>query len=261
MNGPSGGDALRPAVHFRQRNGWEAADMGIFLWRANWLSMFLFLGIPAALLSSLRFLPVGGRWLAALSIWWFKPLLDRFCLHVLSVRFFESRAAPGRLFRGLGRTLFRGLAGDLLWRRFSPSRSARLPLRVLERLKGKNYRRRKGLLARNGLDFGFPLTAICLGLWMALILGEYLFFYSIADMVQSGGVGNPGDFFFQPPDNWSALFFWFDMLFFWFTLTLIETLYTAMGFGLYINARVETEGWDIELLFKQCVERAAHKGR
>jgi hypothetical protein len=28
-----------------------------------------------------------------------------------------------------------------------------------------------------------------------------------------------------------------------------------MGFSLYINSRVETEGWDIELLFKTCVEK------
>jgi hypothetical protein len=230
--------------------------MGLFLWRANWLPLILFAGIPAAFLSALRAL-IPAPWVTALAVWWLKPFLDRLCLQALSVRFFEPRAALGRLFRGLGRTLFRGLAGDLLWRRFSPWRSARLPLRTLERLRGTNYRRRKLLLARNGLDFGFPLTVISLGLWSALTLGEYLFAYSAAGMMR-GGAGSLQDFFLEF-DRWTAPFFWFDKLAFWFNLTLIESLYTAMGFGLYINSRVETEGWDIELLFKQCVERAEHK--
>jgi hypothetical protein len=32
---------------------------------------------------------------------------------------------------------------------------------------------------------------------------------------------------------------------------IVESLYGAMGFGVYINSRVETEGWDLELLFKK----------
>jgi hypothetical protein len=32
---------------------------------------------------------------------------------------------------------------------------------------------------------------------------------------------------------------------------LVESLYAAMGFGVYINSRVETEGWDLQLLFQQ----------
>jgi hypothetical protein len=43
----------------------------------------------------------------------------------------------------------------------------------------------------------------------------------------------------------------------WFNDILIESLYVCMGFGLYINSRVETEGWDIELLFKENAKKAA----
>jgi hypothetical protein len=32
---------------------------------------------------------------------------------------------------------------------------------------------------------------------------------------------------------------------------LVESLYAAMGFGVYINSRVETEGWDLQILFKK----------
>jgi hypothetical protein len=43
----------------------------------------------------------------------------------------------------------------------------------------------------------------------------------------------------------------------WFNDILLESLYVCMGFGLYINSRVETEGWDIELLFKENAKKAA----
>ncbi|GHV84943.1 hypothetical protein AGMMS50230_05510 [Spirochaetia bacterium] len=246
MNAPD------PAVLFRRRTGWEAADMGIFLWQINWLPMLLFLGIPAGILTASQYLvPEDTAWLrqlVAAFIWWLKPLLDRFSLHVLSVRFFEPGAPFRRLFRGLGQTIFRGLTGDLLWRRFSPYRSARMPLVVLERLKGKNYRRRKELLVRNGLGFGFSLTLICLGIQTVLQLGELLFLYNIIDMIRPGGADGFLEFL-QQESPWVSLLFWIN-------LTLIETLYVSMGFGLYINSRVETEGWDIELLFKRCVKKA-----
>jgi hypothetical protein len=32
---------------------------------------------------------------------------------------------------------------------------------------------------------------------------------------------------------------------------LVESVYVCMGFGLYINSRVEVEGWDLELLFQR----------
>jgi hypothetical protein len=32
---------------------------------------------------------------------------------------------------------------------------------------------------------------------------------------------------------------------------LVESLYVCMGFGLYINSRVEVEGWDLQLLFQK----------
>jgi len=248
MNG-----ALTPATVFRRRTGWEAADMGILLWQTNWLPLLLFTGIPAGILTMLTNMLPGnsGLTVGAFVFWWFKPLMDRFCLQVVSVRFFEPQAPFRRLFRGLFKTLRKGLAADLLWRRFSSSRSARMPLVVLERLKGKNYRRRKKLLARNGLGFGPALTVICLGMALVLEAGELLFVYGIFDLIQDGYAGTIMDFIFEENIAVSILS--------WVNFILIETLYVCMGFGLYINSRVETEGWDIELLFKKCVEKAGSR--
>ena len=248
--------AINPAVVFRNRSSWEATDMGIFLWRTNWLSLFLFMGIPAGILFifSHVILKPEFAWTNQISvfiIWWLKPLLDRFCLQVVSVRFFEPQASIRRLFRGLGKTLSWGLIGDLLWRRLSPYRSAYMPLLVLERLGIKDYQRRKFILIRNGLGFGFTLTVICIGMDLALKMGELVFLYGILDQLK-GDAGSLIDFINEESTLLTILFF--------FNLLLIETLYVCMGFSLYINARVETEGWDIELLFKKCVEKAKQRG-
>ena len=253
--------ALNPIAVFRRRSGWEAADMGVLLWRKNWFPMVLFIGIPLAVLFCLYLFITRAEiirqatqeWsdlrlnqIIVFFIWWIKPFLDRFCLHVVSVRFFEPEAPMRRLFKGLGRTIRTGLLGDLLWRRFSPARSARMPLLVLERLKGKNYKRRKNLLARNGLAFGLPLTVICLCMASALNGGELIFFNNIFNMI-NGEARNLFTFIGEE----SVLVF----VLYFFNLFLLEMLFVSMGFSLYINSRVETEGWDIELLFKNCVEK------
>jgi hypothetical protein len=40
-------------------------------------------------------------------------------------------------------------------------------------------------------------------------------------------------------------------------LSLIEPLYVASGFTLYLNRRTELEGWDIEIAFRQLAARRA----
>ena len=243
--------SLSPAVLFRRRNGWEASDLGVFLWRNNWVPMILFMGIPAAILFFIYLIAVKleTEWISqitAIFIWWLKPLVDRFGLQVISVRFFEPHSPLRSLFKNLGKNLRKGLFEDLLWRRFSPFRSARMPLLVLERIKGKTYKRRKQLLTRNGLGFGLPLIMICIGISMALNIGELIFIQNIASNFRESS-GNYLEFFNENIFFLSVLFYINELL--------IETLYVCMGFSLYINSRVETEGWDIELLFKNCVEK------
>jgi len=242
----------RSAVVLRRRSNWEAADMGVLLWRKNLPPLLAFFGLPAAVFyAACAFLPEEFAGLGVIALWWLKPFFDRFALHVVSVRFFESGAKTGRLFRGLGKDLFRALSGDLLWRRFSPFRASRMPLYVLEGLKKKARAGRRALLTPRGLDFCLPLTVICMGISAVLYIGELFFIYAVFDLIQPdylddiwysiGGAGPLG------------------LALSWFNLIIIETLFVCMGFGLYINARVETEGWDIELLFKKCAEKAGRK--
>jgi hypothetical protein len=236
------------AVVLRRRSGWEAAELGILLWQMNWKALFLFFGIPMTLCAVIvRLMPASVIQFAGLSMWWLLPLLDRFALQVVSVRFFDPHAPVKKIVKDLGRNLGRGLCGDLLWRRFSPFRSARMPITVLEKLKGSQLRKRKQLLGRNGLDFGFPLTLICLAMESILSFGELAFLFAMGKLFFPWYFTDIWTFTEQSTGILTAVT--------WINSTLVESLYVCMGFGLYINSRVETEGWDIEILFRKIAER------
>ncbi|MDR2768135.1 MAG: hypothetical protein LBB82_07410 [Treponema sp.] len=244
-----------PAVILRRRSGWEAADLGMLLWRRNFLTIALFLGLPLGLCFALLFfVPADYALIAAVVIWVLKPLFDRFVLQVVSVRFFGAEAPKRRVFKGLGRTLRTGLAGDLLWRRFSPFRSARMPLRVLEKLAGPVFRRRREQLDANGLEFGIAVTALCLLIKSVLAYGSLAFIAVFLEINAPGFIsGNFVDMAQQMNEVPAFIIITF------ITELLGESVYVCMGFGVYINSRVETEGWDLELLFKQLGEKRKTK--
>jgi len=236
------------ALFLRRRSVWEAADSGILLWRKNLWYLIPFFVVPFALIAlavrlflpSLPYTPYAFY----LILWWLKPFFDRLILHIVSTRFFGS-APPSRmreLCRGL-QAMRKGLIGDLLWRRFSPARAARMPIRVLERRGGKQYRERKEALGSGGLNFSLLVSFLCLAL-EALFLLSGILFVRIAFAT-----------FF--PD---ALLYLRTVLpdiellvyaAFCINYVIVESLYVCMCFGLYINSRVEVEGWDLQLLFKK----------
>ncbi|MCL1817798.1 MAG: hypothetical protein FWG35_02625, partial [Spirochaetaceae bacterium] len=242
----------RPALVLRRRGGWEACDSGLLLWRQNFLPIFLFCALPlaaAAIILRLSPLPIH---VSGAVLWWLKPLWDRFSLHVIAIRFFQPDSTARRLFAGLGKGLLRALPGDLVWRRFSPWRAARMPVRILEILKGKSYRQRISFLKEGGLDFGFFLQIFCMFLEFIVLAGE-IFFILIMLRFWSE----------EAAPGWEEFVTDYEVFVFCllcFNMVLVESLFTAMGFGLYINSRVAREGWDIQFLLAGAA-RAARRGR
>jgi hypothetical protein len=255
VNAPSGILALR------KRGLWEALDSGILLWKDNFFYFIPFFAIPVWITAfALLFIPYDLRWLSWLGLWWLKPLFDRLCLQVISSRFFrpshEGDSLTGNtsssirtILKGLPRNFFPYLLGDLLWRRFSPFRSTNMCLRLLERLKPKQYKERKKVLVQGGLNYSAILSFLALPLETILLGGEFIF---VLVMIE----------FFLPGIN---LDLYFDgeniMLIFYaaycVNYILVESLCVSMGFGLYINCRNETEGWDIQLLFQKFAENSS----
>ena len=231
----------------RRRTPWEAVDAGLLLWRESFFYFLPFFAIPYwACAFSLRLLPSRFHTAAVIILWLSAPLFDRLILHVISIRFFEKGAGLNRLRRGLGRTLVRGLAGDLLWRRFSPLRAAMLPVRVLENLPRRKIPERRQTLRKGGLGFCFLLTVWGIALEIVMASGEILFCIIMLFFIE-------GEYF-----SFTDFFSSNDLLFYTLqcvNIILVETLYICMGFGLYLNSRVEVEGWDIEIKFREFAAR------
>jgi hypothetical protein len=240
----------------RPRSPWEAADLGLALLRAEagpvyrtWLAILL----PAALV--LGFLLRDHPWLAPLILWWLKPALDRPVLHVLATATFGP--APGLLPTLRDRSAYRrGLAATLLWRRFSPERSLLLPVWQLEQPTGAAFRERRKVLFLRDRSQAQLLTGVCLLFTAVLALAALAGVAYAWPGAKGLGILAPvlarGH---RPP--------WLDPL-----LALLPTLamaavepcYVACGFGLYLNRRVQLEGWDLELAFRQLAERARKAG-
>ena len=231
----------------RRRSSWEALDAGLLLWRENFVYFLPFFAIPFWICAfGLCLLPESMRAWSWLILWMLKPLFDLPLLHVISVRFFEPGAGMGRLCRGLWKSLRRGLIGDLLWRRFSPLRAAMMPVRVLENVPRRRVGERRRALQKGGLGFCSLLTIWGMALELALLGGETLFCVIMAGILHADLVT-----LFSELMNIGVIFFYAAWC---VNSMLVETLYVCMGFGLYLNCRVEVEGWDIEIMFRGFAE-------
>ena len=241
------------ALFLRSRSVWEAADSGILLWRNSFKYFFPFFALPVLLVAcALRFLLDADLFLLSyFIIWWLKPLFDRLVLHVVSARFFRTGEDSPSLHKGLT-AMRRGLVGDLLWRRFSPNRAAHMPIRVLERTGGRLFHKRKTTLAEGGLKFCTLISFMGLALEAFLLLSKVLFTVIITRMFFPHGIGLMA--------NNMELVELLIFAAFCFNYILVGSLYVCMGFGLYVNSRVEVEGWDLQLLFQQFAARpSAHR--
>jgi hypothetical protein len=233
----------------------EAADAGLLLWRENFYSFLPFFAITFWICAFIPRILLPGNWqyLSWIIIWWLKPLFSRIVLHIISIRFFDRSAGFKRLFFGLGKNLLRGLAGDLLWRRFNPLRSVMMPVRVLE-LNIKSRKRiseRKKTLEKGGINYCFLLTIWGVAVEIALLTGMFFFFMVINQLMFNNTLFSES--------------FWDIEIFIYaawcFNYMLIETIYTCMGFSLYINSRLEIEGWDIEITFRNFAEKLKEKSK
>ena len=237
------------ALSLRSRSVWEAVDSGVLLWRSNFVFFIPFFAVPVWVAACcLRLFSGELFFIPYLGLWWLKPLFDRLILHIVSKRFFgsSSQLKLKDIGRGISE-MRRGLLGDLLWRRFSPGRAAKMPVRVLERLGAKQFAMRKKVLEGGGINFCSFISILGLALEAALLLGEVLFALMTASLFFPTAIE------YLEENNHIAEIFIFAA--FCFNYILVESLYVCMGFGLYINSRVEVEGWDLELLFKKFTAR------
>jgi hypothetical protein len=242
-------------LRLRHRRPWEAIDLGHALLRAwagpiyrGWFATYWLIGLPLLLL--LWSWPTVGMML----LWWLKPLLDRILLLVMSRRAFGGEITVREVWRALpGLLKGPGVFSGLTWRRLSMARSFLLPVWQLEQQQGKEARQRFKLLGRRWRIYAVWLTFFCANMSTILMIAGLVLLHALA----------PGGFI-----EFDSFWEWISSerlpaeafvgnLMFMVAETLVEPLYVASGFALYLNRRAELEGWDIELAFRRLAQRKA----
>jgi hypothetical protein len=246
----------RLAVQLRPRGAWEAMDLGLTMTR-TWLrsawGAWLAVYFPAALAFGLVFHE--RPWIGALLLWWLKPVFDRFVLHVLGRAVFG--VPPGaREALGAWRDLMQpGLLASLTLYRLHPARSFVLPVWQLERQSGAAARARREGLQKRLWGHAVWLTVICVHFEAAVLLSMG----SVIDLLvpaKTDSAFDPARLF--SADGGVALWTWADTVAYAIAVSLIEPIYVAAGFALYLDRRMRLEGWDVEVGLRRLAQRLGH---
>lgn len=246
----------RLQVAVRLRGGWEALDLGACLLRRHGRAVYaVWVPLVGPVALALAVLFHRWPWASMLAFWWMKPAFDRLVLHVLGRAAFGMQASLRDTLRDLPALYRRGALAGLLWRRLSPQRSFVLPVWQLEGQDGRGFRQRVRPLLRRGRFTALSLTLACLAFTAILHLGVLL---AIQLFVPQGSGFNVFQAAFggegEPSPGWlPGLLALLPFL----AASAIEPFYVAAGFGLYLNRRVQLEGWDLELAFRKLAGRLA----
>ena len=228
-------------VRMRSRTGWEAMDLGFALVRNAARDIFRAQAVAMLPLFVIAVIVghffEGAGWVV---LWWSKPVLNAVTLSVLGRSLIGERVGIREVFLVAPRALQAHLVGALTWRRLSPSRTFTMPVRHLEGLRGKAARDRIATLTTT--HRGSAQLACFAGAWFE---GGLIFagLQALAMLAPTSTVVRTS-FWLSAPSDWlvlgvTALAF-----------MIVEPVFAGIGFALYINRRVDLEGWDLELAFR-----------
>lgn len=238
-------------VGMRQRTGWEALDLGFALVRHTARDIYvamLVVALPILACAVTLGVLIEPAW-GWLLLWWTKPVLDAVTLSVLARALIGERAPVKRIFTTIPRALQKHLFGALTLRRLSPSRTFTMPVRHLEGLASKSARRRISTLTANNRGSAQLACVALLVFEVALILAGL----QMIAMFTSKPMSSEASMF---PESVPAAVAVINI---YVAMLIIEPVFAAMGFALYVNRRVELEGWDLELAFRALRGRARRK--
>ena len=253
----------RLALVLRPRNGWEAIDLGLRMavrWAGplyrSWLSLVLPFLLLVYSVTAFGF-DIGGWGLFV--IWWLKPAYDRIALYVLSHCVFGERPSVRQTLRAMpGIWRHSNLLRALLWGRFDFWRSLRMPIDQLEGLHGREARDRRRLITQRVGNAGLCLTAVFP--WLESLLTFALLSSAVLVLVPLDVLvsDNLYELFIGPDAQLIAHVSNFVWL---LSFLLLEPLYVAGGFALYLKRRSDLEAWDVEMQFRRLADEHAERER
>ncbi|ODT96451.1 MAG: DUF4129 domain-containing protein [Rhodanobacter sp. SCN 67-45] len=242
----------RIGVVLRPRVTREALDLGAAMLRAHarpvWSAWFAFT-LPLFVLCNGLGVALGWPWLGWGLMWWLKPLFDRLPLYVLSRAVFDQAPGWRQTLRGQARWPWRRTLAALTWLRIDSNRALRLPLDLLEGSTRAQRSARWKVLRRRLVGETSLLTYFCLLFELVLFLSVWLFALlliphewrpqSLIELVRGDTQ--------VIPTAWVLAGAGVAYL----AMSVIEPLYVACGFALYLNRRTQLEAWDIDLAFRR----------
>ncbi|WGZ92454.1 MAG: hypothetical protein QJT81_11240 [Candidatus Thiothrix putei] len=250
-------------ANIRLRSPWEAVDLGFALVRhhTRWIFPAWILLLGSFALIAWVVTPDAYKGYIPIALWWFKPLYDRVLLHILSHQMFNQHLSTAAVFSALPDLIrHTGLFSALTWRRFSLSRGFNLSIWQLEQLRGKARAERQALLHLQGHSQAIWLTIACLHLEYVVTASLYVLII-ILDPTD-GSWDYMLSAFTETLDTetqyWGNLLY---LLLYTLTILVIEPLYVAASFSLYLNRRTQLEAWDIELAFRHLGKRLGQLAR
>src|SRR5690242_5809631 len=248
-------DLERLSVKLRQRNPWEALDLGFAMAREWWREVYgvwLLVVIPLSIVLCLSLSPA---WALGV-LWWLKPALDRIVLHGLSSAVFGTHpgwratliAYPAYARNGLLLSL---LPLPLL--RFSMIRSFVLPVLQLEGARWSERRQRIAQLTRRGRQHAVYLTFAC-SLFELVALLSLVGLYVLLVPTSEQNLRHTFDWYQALDDRQQETIL---VGLYMAAIAMIEPFYVAAGFALYLNRRTMLEGWDLEVQLRGLAAPAA----
>ncbi|MBB3060577.1 DUF4129 domain-containing protein [Microbulbifer rhizosphaerae] len=242
-------DLNRLAVRARLRSPWESIDLGVVLARRQWWPLFIVWLLPATLVFGATALLLWDSpgW-AIFLVWWLKPVYDRLPLLIASRALFGEKMPAGAALKQFFSVNRRDWLAWLSWRRLSPTRSFDMPVTLLEQSSGPARGARIGVLHRKHASAATWLTLT--GYHLEVILGlalAALIYLLIPEQVEIDWMPflSSGAIWLQWALNGLYLL----------VMAAVAPFYVVCGFSLYIGRRIELEAWDIEIQFRNLVER------
>jgi hypothetical protein len=240
----------RLAVALRPRSPWEAVDLGFRMARVWWRPLFaswFASTLPVAV--ALACLLPAHPWIALIALWWLKPIFERAPLSVISRSVFGDPPGWRATLRALPAEWRRGGIYSLTLHRPTRARSFTLPIVQLEGLRWRALSARRHVLRRGVLGIASMFQFTCLLLEFSVVLSLYGAALLLVPNFDLATVweGLGGDV--------ASRYDWLHYGFVYLAFSAVGPFYSAGGFGLYINRRIELEGWDIELAFRRLAQR------
>jgi hypothetical protein len=224
---------------------YEACDLGVRLCQSAARSVYTcYLAVALPMVAIAMAGSLIADWLPIVLIWCAKPWLDRTILFALSRALFGEKTRLRDLWGSRWEVWGKGFIQTWLLRRLSTRRSYTQPVYQLEGLRGKALRSRltliRGPYGYTSLivtqlfaiaEFALVASALWLITWMTPS-PAIVDWSSVGEHFLNAQSAALGDIVYAS------------------VVCVLEPMYVAAGFGMYLNRRVELEAWDIEQEFR-----------